>query len=390
MGSMAITLIIATTDASQAGHMLSTRSPSSNPPSSRRVVYDAYVLGPGDSIQVEVLDMPELSGVFTIGPDGTIYLPRLRALNVEGLTVEEIRYFLAQQFKTYVKDPHLYIKPVAFRPVRVYIGGEVARPGYYTLSGQQVIRDQFQIQEPQFLGPPNNLPTSPSQYRSVQSLKGRDLSGFLGVQDSGSKWPTLFDCIRAAQGVTPFSNLSQVQVVRKQPLSLGGGKLRATVDFWRLISSGDESVNIRIFDGDVITISQSTKVLRDQLLAASRSNLSPDNIEVYVSGRVKEPGARTLPQGATLNQAIASAGGVKLLRGQIEFLRFTASGETDRRLISLSPSAEAGSYKNPVLISGDVVRVNDSLFSAGVEVLNEISVPLVGIYSVYSLFKPYY
>jgi polysaccharide export outer membrane protein len=39
-------------------------------------------------------------------------------------------------------------------------------------------------------------------------------------------------------------------------------------------------------------------------------------------------------------------------------------------------------------MSGDVVRVNDSIFSAGVEVLNELTGPAVGIYSVYSLFKP--
>ncbi|MEB3234426.1 MAG: polysaccharide biosynthesis/export family protein, partial [Cyanobacteriota bacterium] len=64
-----------------------------------RVVYDSYILGPGDAVQVELLDVPEYSGVFTIGPDGTLYLPRLRALYVEGLTVEELRYFLNQQFK---------------------------------------------------------------------------------------------------------------------------------------------------------------------------------------------------------------------------------------------------------------------------------------------------
>ena len=66
----------------------------------------AYViLGPGDSLQIELLDIPELSGSFSIGPDGTIYLPRLRALYVEGLTVEELRYFLTEQFKAYVKNP---------------------------------------------------------------------------------------------------------------------------------------------------------------------------------------------------------------------------------------------------------------------------------------------
>ena len=360
-----------------------------------RVVYDAYILGPGDSLQIELLDILELSGTFSIGPDGTLYLPRLRALYVEGLTVEELRYFLTEQFKAFVKDPQLYIKPVAYRAVRVYVGGEISRPGYYLLSGAQAISEQIQISQG---SNPVDVRRQTSSLQDFQSARVRlqrgagmanDVGAIQGVVGSGSnRWPTLFDALRAAEGVTPYSNLAEVQVLRKQPLSAGGGKLRAKVDFLRLVSSGDESVNIRLFDGDVIQVSRSPQVMRDQLLAASRTNLSPDFIEVFVSGRVKEPGPQGLPQGATLNQAIASAGGAKLLRGRVEFLRFSPDGATDRRLFWFNAGAQAGDYKNPVLMSGDVVRVNDSVFSASVEVLNELTGPAAGIYSVYSLFKP--
>ena len=72
-----------------------------------RINYDTYILGPGDGLQIELLDLPELSGRFSIGPDGTMYLPRLRALYVEGLTVEELRAFLTQQYSTFVRDPLL-------------------------------------------------------------------------------------------------------------------------------------------------------------------------------------------------------------------------------------------------------------------------------------------
>ena len=48
--------------------------------STRLVTYDTYILGLADSLQIEVLDLPELSGRFSIGPDGTLYLPCLRAL----------------------------------------------------------------------------------------------------------------------------------------------------------------------------------------------------------------------------------------------------------------------------------------------------------------------
>jgi len=357
-----------------------------------RVVYDTYILGPGDSLQVELLDIPELSGTFAIGPDGTIYLPRLRALYVEGLTVEELRYFLTQQFKAYVKNPQLYVKPVAFRPVRVYVGGEINRPGYYTISGSQATSDALSITpgvRPEVLrSQTTGLADAQAARLRLSRSVPDDVATLQGLPSQPIRWPTLFDALRAAQGVTPFSNLAEVQVVRKQPLSAGGGKVRATVNFLQLVSNGDESVNIRLFDGDVVSVSRSSQVLRDQLLAASRTNLSPDFIQVYVSGRVKDPGPQSLPQGATLNQAIASAGGAKLLRGQVEFLRFSPDGATDRRLMSLNPGAKAGDYKNPVLMNGDVVRVNDSIFSATVGVLNEVTGPAVGIYSVYSLFKP--
>ena len=353
--------------------------------------FDTYILGPGDSLNIELYNIPELSGVFTIGPDGIIYLPRVRALYVEGLTVEELRYFLLDQFKVFVKEPQIYISPVSYRPVRIYVGGEVSRPGYYTLSGNQVSPEQVALDE--YSDPitvrrrlynntgPKSLTASQSELSSSKSLKS-------GFNSQLNRWPTLYDAIRAAQGVTPFSDLSAVNVVRKQPLSSGGGKIRASIDFINLITAGDESVNIRLMDGDVVSITRSTKVLRDQLLAASRTNLSPSYIEVFVSGRVKEPGPQSLPQGATLNQAIASAGGAKLIRGQVEFIRFGTDGTSDRRKMSLNLNAKAGDYANPVLRSGDIVRVNESLFSATVGVLNELAVPLVGVYSVYSLFKP--
>ena len=44
---------------------------------------------------------------------------------------------------------------------------------------------------------------------------------------------------------------------------------------------------------------------------------------MYVSGRVVSPGGVTLPQGSALNQAINLAGGKRLLKGKVEFIRFT-------------------------------------------------------------------
>ena len=61
-------------------------------------LYGSYMLGPGDTVGVELLDIPEYSGVATIGPDGTIYLPRLRSIYVEGYTIEELQEKLTELY----------------------------------------------------------------------------------------------------------------------------------------------------------------------------------------------------------------------------------------------------------------------------------------------------
>ena len=359
----------------------------SAPAQRSRVVYDTYILGPGDSLQIELLDIPELSGTFAIGPDGTLYLPRLRALYVEGLTVEELRLFLTDQFRTYVRNPQLYIRPVGYRPVRIYVGGEVRRPGYYLLSGSQDLTNLSSSAEASQLSAGTaGVETRPGLNQVPAGSATRGPGG--GLSTFGALFPTVFDAIRTAQGITPFSDLSQVQVTRRQPISSGGGRIRANLNFLSLITDGDESQNIRLFDGDVVSVGKSPVVLREQLLKAGQTNLSPQFIQVYVSGRVKTPGGVTLPQGSALTQAITLAGGMQLLKGKVEFVRFTREGEIDRRVFSYSPSAASGSPTNPILMAGDIIRVQDSALSATVGLLNELSAPFVGVYSVYSLFKP--
>ena len=339
-----------------------------------QVNYDAYILGPGDGLQIELLDLPELSGNFRIGPDGSLYLPRLRALYAEGLTVEELRNFLREQFKTYVRDPEVFIRPVSYRPVRVYVGGEVKRPGYYTLTGVQstAVADN------------TSLPVVDSRSAGLQENSAQNT--IASESSSAALFPTVFDAIRSAQGITPYSDLTQVQVIRKRADGLGGGRMRTSLNFLSLITEGNESQNIRLLDGDTIRIGKSQIVLRDQLLKAGQSNLSPQFMEVFVTGRVNIPGGVKIPQGSSLNQAISLAGGAKLLRGKVEFVRFNREGTIDRRIFAYKPGAAADAPNNPILAAGDLIRVNESILSGSVNVLNEITSPFIGIYSIYSFF----
>ena len=302
-------------------------------------IQDTYILGPGDAVVVELLDIPEYSGVFTIGPDGTLYLPRLRSLVVEGLTVEELRNFLTKEFSAFVRDPQVFVSPAAYRPIRVYVGGEVAHPGFYYLSGLQGIDKPgnltTNLATRQFQGKGTDLMALSRRSSNSDILNNPDIQAgprIRGVEvNEALRLPTVFDALRTAGGVTPFSKLSEVSVTRKRPLSSGGGKMRTTLDFLTLILEGNESQNIRLFDGDTVVVARSPTELREQIIKAGQTNLSPDFVAVYVSGRVRDPGAKVLPQGASLDQALAAAGGQKLLRGQVEFIRFNRGGTTDKR-----------------------------------------------------------
>ena len=349
--------------------------------------YDAYILGPGDELYIELLDVPRLptttdyqvekmrdlgSGrTFSIGPDGTLYVPRLRSLYVEGLSIEELRNFLTQQLSNYVRDPQVYVRPVVYRPVRIYVGGEVQRPGYYTLSCER--------------GETATDITLPG----IGLIKSGTNAGSkgCGLNTYRTEFPTVFDAIRTANGITPYSNLSEVQVTRRRAQVLGGGRIRTKLNFLSLITDGNESQNIRLFDGDVVNVARSNVQLRQQLLKAGQTNLNPQFINVFVSGRVKSPGAVTIPQGSVLNQAIAMAGGAELIKGKVEFVRFTRDGEIERRIFRYNPGASADSPNNPLLIAGDLIKIQESPLSASVTVLNEITAPAVGIYSLYSLFN---
>ena len=351
-----------------------------------QITYDSYILGPGDGLQIELLDLPELSGRFSIAVDGTIYLPRLRAVYVNGLTVEELRKFLTKQFSTYVLDPQIYIRPVSYRPIRVYVGGEVNRPGYYTLSGDTKLSVLSNSAENRKLQAGTAMEmTRPSL---GQLPGGADAeSGINKLSTFGAVFPTVFDAIQRAQGITPYTDLSKVQVIRKRAEGLGGGRIRTNLNFLSLITEGDESQNIRLFDGDTLNIGKNPTVQRDLLLQAGQTNLSPQFLQVFVSGRVRLPGVVKIPQGSSLNQAISLAGGTKLLSGKVEFVRFNREGTIDRRIFSFNPNATEGATNNPILADRDLIRVNDSIINGSIEVVNELTGPFVGLYSIYSLFN---
>ena len=90
-----------------------------------------YTLGAGDLIRVDILDVPEYSGEYLILNDGTLSLPLIGRLEVEGSTVPQLTNLISQKYTPYVQQPLATVSIVSPRPMTIAVAGEVNRPGSY-------------------------------------------------------------------------------------------------------------------------------------------------------------------------------------------------------------------------------------------------------------------
>lgn len=89
-----------------------------------------YTLGIGDVVKITVYGHQDLSGDFTIEPDGVISFPLIRDVPAAGYTADELENTIAAKLSPeYIVDAKVSAEVQAFRSM--YILGEVKNPGKY-------------------------------------------------------------------------------------------------------------------------------------------------------------------------------------------------------------------------------------------------------------------
>src|SRR3954470_16366587 len=98
-----------------------------------------YIIGPEDQLSIVFYHDKEMSADVVVRPDGKISLPLLNDVQAGGLTPEELRQRVTEEAKRFVEDPTASIVVKQINSRKVFVTGEVEKPGTYPLSGPTTV-----------------------------------------------------------------------------------------------------------------------------------------------------------------------------------------------------------------------------------------------------------
>jgi polysaccharide biosynthesis/export protein len=103
-------------------------------------VMRTYTVGAGDVLEVRVWHNDQLSRRVTVRPDGFVTLPLVGDVACGGKTVEAISKEITQKGAEFYTEPLVVSVEVAeLHSYRIYVLGEVTRPGEFTPTGQVTV-----------------------------------------------------------------------------------------------------------------------------------------------------------------------------------------------------------------------------------------------------------
>ena len=158
-----------------------------------------YILGPDDTLSLHVWNVPDSnfnrSYITPVERDGTIFIPQVGSIPVAGTSFSQVTRLIHSRLSGLLKRFEMHVSMARLRTIKVYVVGEVVRPGAYELS---------------------SLATA-----------SHALYGACGPSKSGS--------------------LRRIQVVRD-------GKTVSELDFYRFFLQGDRTQDVRLQSGDTILV----------------------------------------------------------------------------------------------------------------------------------------
>lgn len=251
-----------------------------------------YKLGPGDNLILYVWNIPGTAlfdtATLTIDRSGSAFIPRIGAVPLQGLTLAQAQEVIRARVARNYSGFELRLALGELRAISVYVVGEVARPGTYTISPFSTVLDALFVA---------GGPTKMGSLRSIRvtqtagSVREVDLYDFLlrGERPTGPmlqagdmifvppigpvagiagevKRPGIYELrpgtttgalIAMAGGPLPTAQLNRIQLERAQGPS---GKIIIDLPFEGGRGPGETEM---LQDGDLVTIFPSYDFLRN-------------------------------------------------------------------------------------------------------------------------------
>lgn len=269
-----------------------------------------YIIGPGDSITIQLFGNQNQEYFLTVGRDGQINFPQIGPITVAGLTVTELRNIIDERVREQMIGVRASTTLGQLRSIQVFVLGDVKQPGSYTIGAQSTMTSALYasggVQE---IGSLRNI----ALMRNGQTITRLDLYDLLLRGDTSNdtrlqagdvvfvppvgatvaiggevRRPAVYevrdeqqvsDLIALAGGLTPDANISAIKLER---VITGRGTTVRDIDL-----TADAAADIR--NGDFIRV---------------EPNLPQIEESVALEGNVHRPGLYQWREGMTLSDLL--------------------------------------------------------------------------------------
>jgi protein involved in polysaccharide export with SLBB domain len=282
-----------------------------------------YVIGPGDTLTINLWGGMTQSLVRVVGRDGQILLPEAGSLQVAGLPLQQAAGLIEGALKQQYRNAQVSVTVSRLRSVRVYVVGDVQRPGGYDISSLATpVSALYAAGGPTAVG---SLRIA-RHYRGQKLVEDVDLYDFLlhGVQKNSARFEsgdtlqvppagpqvavsgavkrpaiyelkpgesTLTSVLDDAGGITVAASLSHITIER-----IDANRQRETVTL-KIAGGQDRQANLAAID---------TFAVKD----GDRIHISPilpySERAIYLQGHVVRPGRLSYTDGMKLNDVLRS------------------------------------------------------------------------------------
>jgi len=333
-----------------------------------------YVLGPGDSVRVQLFGNANEIHEIEVSRDGVLNLPQLGPITVAGLRFSEFRDDIGRRVQEMLIGTQVSVTMGRLRTIRVFVLGDANRPGSYVVDSLSTISSVlYRSGGVSRVGTLRNIQlkrsgTVVARLDLYDLLLNGDTSGDerlqsgdvvfippIGPQVSvggAVKRPAIYetrgntavaDVIRFAGGLTPNADPGSAVIERIQ-----SGQKRTLVS---IDAGGNDALSTSANAGDVLTIPEILPVLEDS---------------VSLQGHVHRPGPRQWRAGMRLSDLIGSLAAL-MPRADTNYVLVRRENAADRHVDVVSANlslaiANPQSSANIALRPRDTVHVFDLEF----------------------------